>query len=84
MLTKIVAAYSLVSKKKTVTVIWRDNALNETGCTVQRGTTANGPWTTVGMIGGGEPRFTVTYRDQTVTTGTYFYRVIANAHEFMA
>ncbi|HEY3312642.1 MAG TPA: hypothetical protein VGK00_13460 [Anaerolineales bacterium] len=74
----LVGVYKLVNKKKVVDLTWTDQSLNETSFTVQRATNANGPWTTLGTVNGvngsGGP---VTYRNNNVTTGTYFYQVIA-------
>ena len=58
---------------------WTDNSLNETGFTIQRAPSSNGPWTTVttvpGVPGSGTP---VTYTDHTVARRTtYYYRVAA-------
>ena len=65
-----------------IRVTWTDNSMNETGFTVQRATSATGPWTTLpagsvaGVPGTGS---TVTFTDTTGTGGTtYYYRVIAN------
>ena len=63
-----------------VTLAFKDNAYNETAFTVQRATSASGPWTTVaivqGAVGVGS---TVSYKDSQVTKGQpYFYRVMAS------
>jgi hypothetical protein len=56
-------------------VTWADNSRNETGFTIQRATSAAGPWTVVGTVGPNVNTFT----DNSVARGTtYFYRVIAN------
>jgi FtsP/CotA-like multicopper oxidase with cupredoxin domain len=69
--------------KPSITLNWTDNSTNEYNWTVQRATSASGPWTniatwlsTTGPAIGGTP---ITYIDATVVkTTTYYYRVIAN------
>ena len=63
---------------RSVTLAWTDNALNETGFTVQRAqlnqtTNLQGPWVNVGLLA--QNVTTVTDRP---TTGTYTYQVVAN------
>ncbi|MFN8488166.1 MAG: hypothetical protein U0350_11275 [Caldilineaceae bacterium] len=78
------AVRSGAGNNQRVVLTWVDNSSNETAFTVQRATSAAGPWSTVGTVtrtgaaatGTGDP---VTYTDTTVARGTtYFYRVIAN------
>ncbi len=55
-----------------VTLSWTDNATNETGFYVERGTAAVGPFTTVATLGLDE----VTYTENDLSTGMdYYYRV---------
>ena len=77
----LTAVYSVVSKKKGVNLTWTDNSLNETSWTIQRATSVAGPWTLVANVPsatGPTVGTVLTYRHTPVTTGTYFYRVIAN------
>jgi FtsP/CotA-like multicopper oxidase with cupredoxin domain len=71
---------SSTGKTARVTLTWSDNSINETGFTVQRATTANGPWTTIatGVPGAAAGTGTVTFTDTTARHTTYFYRVFAN------
>jgi FtsP/CotA-like multicopper oxidase with cupredoxin domain len=63
-------------------VIWKDTTVSETNWTIQRASTANGPWTTIAFISstsGPTKDENIKYNDKTVVSGgTYFYRVIAN------
>jgi FtsP/CotA-like multicopper oxidase with cupredoxin domain len=59
---------------------WTDNATDESGFTVQKATSAAGPWVTIKTLpaspGSGG---TVTYTDSAVAINhTYFYRVLSN------
>jgi hypothetical protein len=57
-----------------VTISWTDNATDETGFYVERGTAAVGPFTTVATLGQDEE----TYTQSTLISGRYyFYRVCA-------
>jgi hypothetical protein len=74
------ATSQLTASAGSVTLRWVDNAYNETGFTLQRATTANGPWTAVATLpasagtGG-----TVSYVDRQVTARTtYYYRAMSN------
>jgi hypothetical protein len=70
-------AVSTVTKKMTVS--FKDQSLNETSFTVQRATSANGPWTTVKTFAGTNTApNTLTFTDTTVKGATYYYQVIAN------
>ena len=70
-----------VLKGKGVVLTWKDNSINETGFTVQRAKTANGPWTTLATLmapaGTGS---TLTYTDTTYKANQkpYYYQVFAN------
>jgi FtsP/CotA-like multicopper oxidase with cupredoxin domain len=63
-----------------VVLKWADGSLNETGFTIQRATSATGPWTTIAQVGAAPGSgTTVSYTDRTVSKKTtYYYRVIAN------
>lgn len=68
------------TKRPQITLQFVDNAVNETAFTVQRATSAAGPWATVATLpqaaGSGT---TVTWTDTTVARGTtYYYTVTAN------
>jgi FtsP/CotA-like multicopper oxidase with cupredoxin domain len=71
-----------VDGASTVTLTWTDNSKNETNWTIQRATTAGGPWTTVAAVDsttGPATGGTITYVDTPVAPpGTYYYQVIAN------
>ncbi len=73
---------TFTSLPRRVTLTWVDNALNETGFTVQRATNPAGPWTSLAATSAAAPGkgLTVTYFDTTIASGTntYYYRVIAN------
>jgi FtsP/CotA-like multicopper oxidase with cupredoxin domain len=64
----------------TITLTWSDNSHNETGFTVQRATTAGGPWTTIatGVPGAATGTGPVSYIDTAARHTTYYYQVIAN------
>jgi hypothetical protein len=67
------------ANNNSVTLTWSDNSANETTFTIQRASTANGPWTTVGTVAGtagtGQRTFT---NAGTSRHTTYFYQVVAN------
>ncbi len=79
--TNVNAVRSGPAGNQLVTVTWNDGSFNETGFTVQRATTPNGPWlaltpaappapgtgTAMTFVDSGMPRFT-----------TFYYRVVAN------
>jgi FtsP/CotA-like multicopper oxidase with cupredoxin domain len=71
-----------VGSAATATLTWTDNSRNETDWTIQRATTAGGPWTTVATVAsttGPATGGTITYVDTPVAPpGTYYYQVIAN------
>jgi len=61
-----------------VSLVWRDNATNETGFVVERSTDGGATWTQIATPGPRNNTGNVTYTDTTVTPGnTYFYRVWA-------
>jgi hypothetical protein len=64
----------------TIRLTWSDNSINETGFTVQRASTAGGPWTTIatGVPGAAAGTGSVSYIDTGARRTTYFYQVIAN------
>jgi hypothetical protein len=79
--SSLTATVSGTTNRQSVTLSWKDTSLNETGFTVQRATSANGPWTTVTakVAAAAKSGTTVTYSDTTVSRSTtYYYRVIAN------
>ncbi len=63
-----------------VLVSWKDTSLNETSFTVQRATSATGPWTALAQVPASAKKgSSVTYADTSVARGTtYYYTVIAN------
>jgi FtsP/CotA-like multicopper oxidase with cupredoxin domain len=74
------AQFAAVADKGSVTLTWTNNANNQTGFTVQRASSASGPWSNIasvtGVVGVGG---SVSYVDRSVTSGTtYYYRVMAN------
>ena len=77
----LAATLSGTTKKPSATLTWVDNSTNEVGFTVQRSTSATGPWTTVTMVKsttGPTKGNTVTYTDTTIARKTtYYYQVIA-------
>jgi len=57
-----------------IDLTWTDRASNETGFTIQRATTAGGPWTEIATTVPNQARFS----DMTVVPGvTYYYQVAA-------
>ncbi len=56
-----------------VDLSWTDNSNNEINFLIMRSATIDGPYTQVGSVG----ENITTYTDDTATTGTYFYQVIA-------
>jgi FtsP/CotA-like multicopper oxidase with cupredoxin domain len=64
-----------------VNVIWKDTTVSETNWTIQRSSSANGPWTDIAIIPsatGPAKGENIKYNDKTVvSTGSYFYRVLA-------
>ena len=77
--TNVVAARSGSGNSQRVTITWKDNSLHESGYTIQRATSQNGPWldlTAPAVAGSGG---TGTYVDTTIRRRTtYFYRVVAD------
>jgi hypothetical protein len=76
---------SLVTATKTgsgnnqiVTLTWQDNAINETGFTVQRAGSLNGPWVAFTVPASPGTGGTVTYTDVPPRGSSYVYRVSAN------
>ncbi len=71
-----------VGSAATATLTWTDNSRNETNWTIQRATSAGGPWTTVATVDsttGPATGGTINYIDTPVAPpGTYYYQVIAN------
>jgi FtsP/CotA-like multicopper oxidase with cupredoxin domain len=60
--------------KKQVNLTWTDASSNESSFTIQRSSTANGPWTNLATVAAN----TTTYVDVIGNTGqAYFYRVVA-------
>jgi hypothetical protein len=59
-----------------ITLTWTNNAITQTGFTIQRAVNSPTPsWTSVGTVAPS----TLTFRDTTVSRGTsYIYRVLAN------
>ncbi len=57
-----------------VDLTWTDNSFNEQGFRIERGTSAAGPWTSVGTVGAGVTTFSNLGLSETTT---YFYRVTA-------
>ena len=70
-------ALGLVATSQTlVTITFTDNATNEASYTVERSSSATGPWTAVATIAGTTGTGTRTATDSTaVANTTYFYRV---------
>jgi hypothetical protein len=66
--------------KQSITLTWTDKSLNETGFTVQRATSANGPWTTIASLPAApKTGMNVSFTDASVARKTtYYYQVIAN------
>jgi hypothetical protein len=61
--------------KQTVTLVWTNAAKNATTFTIQRASSAAGPWSTVGVV----PATQLTFINAGLAKKTtYFYRVIAN------
>jgi hypothetical protein len=61
------------------TLTWTDNSLNETGFTIQRATSANGPWTNVVTVAANAgANGMVTFANTKIITKGSLYRVIAN------
>ncbi|VVB96180.1 Laccase [uncultured archaeon] len=77
----LTATLSGTTKNPGVRLTWVDNSTNEVGFTIQRATSATGPWTTVTMVKsatGPTKGNAVTYTDTTVARKTtYYYQVIA-------
>jgi FtsP/CotA-like multicopper oxidase with cupredoxin domain len=75
-------AVSTVTKKMTVS--FKDQSLNETSFTVQRASSANGPWTTVKTFisapdaASNTAGSTLSFTDTVTSKATYYYQVIAN------
>jgi hypothetical protein len=69
-----------VASRGSVTLTWTNNAYNQTGFTVQRALSGNGPWTNIASIASfAVAGATVSSIDRSVTSGTtYYYRVMAN------
>jgi hypothetical protein len=76
------SAPAAVAGRTSVALTWTDQSVNETGFTVQRATSANGPWSNVATVAsatGPAIGGAVAYTDTTVARRTtYSYRVIAN------
>ena len=66
------AAFNVFSEQ--VNLIWTDNAINETGFTIDRKTGAGGVWATVGTAGANATQY---YDPSAVPGTTYIYRVMA-------
>ena len=68
--------------RPSVNLIWRDTTVSETHWTIQRAPAATGPWTDIALLPsttGPMKNVNVKYPDNNVvSTGSYFYRVIAN------
>lgn len=67
------AAFASASQAQ-VRLSWQDNSANETGFTVERATSASGPWTYCGQTGANTTSFVDNYAAGGVT---YYYRVKA-------
>lgn len=62
------------SSSSQINLSWKDNSLNETGFTVERGTTSSGPFSTIATVGTNVK----TYSNTGLTASTkYYYRVKA-------
>jgi hypothetical protein len=58
---------------------WTDNSMNETGFTIQRATSATGPWNTVATVAAGTGSgSSLTYTNLLLVRRGFFFRVIAN------
>lgn len=74
------SALAAAVSRGAITVTWTDNAYNETGFTLERAPSGNGPWTAIAHLpaatGTGSQ---LTFPDRSVASGvTYFYRAEAN------
>ena len=64
-----------------VIITWTDGSINETGFTVQRATTLNGPWLSLSPAAPAAPGIgtTLSFTDTTLAQRTtYYYQVVAN------
>ncbi len=79
--TNVTATQFGTGNTQSVVVTWVDNAINETGFTVERATNLNGPWDVLSKAIPASPGtlLTGTYTDTTMARRTtYYYRVTAN------
>lgn len=54
---------------------WTDNSDNETGFLIERSNDGSSGWVQVGSVAANTTHF----QDEGMSSGTYYYRVIANA-----
>jgi hypothetical protein len=79
--SSVTATRSGSGNNQRVVVRWVDGSVNETGFTVQRATSLNGPWLSLTPAAPTAPRtgMTLSYTDATIARRTtFYYRVIAN------